>query len=547
MPYSLLFLTVFCIITTATSAVTHYLSVVVACFSSANTNLMLHGSSHQDILRGFRLIASIVAILIVSLSMPTAAATRLSEQVHIVPAWVKDAVFYQIFPERFANGDPSNDPKDAEQWGGIPTTRNYFGGDLQGIIDRLDYIASLGVNALYLNPIFESNSNHKYQTVDYMRIDPHFGDESTFRRLVDSCHARNIRIILDGVFNHTGVGFFAFADVKKNGAASKYKEWYNFHSFPVGPVSKPNYDCWWNYGSLPKLMTANPEVRKYLFDVTRKWMSFGIDGWRLDVPNEISHEFWEEWRSLVKSINPEAYIVGEIWDDAGSWLRGDQFDAVMNYRFRDACVKFFAEESIAVSEFDERLSRQRSDYTVDVNYALQNLLGSHDTERFLTLCKQDEQTTHLAWLFQMTYVGAPMVYYGDELGMTGGKDPECRGTMVWDEMKQNKTMLTTMQQLARMRNQYACLRRGEFQSILVDDTQRIYAFARTYGTEIGVVVINNDTVAKEVALPLNTADELRSWEQVWPTNQKIQTYKRKSLIISVPAKAGVVCIGGDSE
>ncbi len=489
--------------------------------------------------------SALAIITIVSmLSMFSASAARSIDPSPFVPSWVQDAVFYQIFPERFANGDSSNDPPGTERWGGAPTSRNYFGGDLQGIINNLDYLSSLGVNALYLNPIFESNSNHKYQTTDYMKIDPHFGEEGTFRRLVTECHARNIRIILDGVFNHTGIGFFAFEDVKKHGEASKYKDWYNFHSFPVGPVSKPNYECWWNYGSLPKLMTGNPEVRKYLFDVTRKWMSFGIDGWRLDVPNEIPHEFWIEWRALVKSINPEAYIVGEIWEDGQGWLHGDQFDAVMNYRFRAACLDFFARESITVTQFDGRLQLQRAEYPSDVNYALQNLLGSHDTERFLTLCNGDQKTMELAWLFQMTYVGAPMIYYGDEVGMTGGKDPGCRGTMIWEEKKRNTETLSAMRQLIGMRNQYACFRRGVFESVLLDDTQGIYGFTRTLGDESAIVIINNSAKSRQVVVPLTGTDRTRKWQQVWPNEKKQYSYKRESLIISVPGRAGVVCIGG---
>ncbi|MEO8168557.1 MAG: alpha-amylase family glycosyl hydrolase, partial [bacterium] len=218
-----------------------------------------------------------IFFITLGLNLPMhASESVLQEKKTFVPAWVRNAIFYQIFPERFANGDLKNDPPNVQPWGGEPTPKNYFGGDLKGIIDHLDYISSLGVNCLYLNPIFWSNSNHKYHAKDYLKIDPHFGDEKVFKQLVDQCHSRGIRIILDGVFNHTGVDFFAFEDIKKNGNKSRYVKWYNIYSFPVAPPNKPNYECWWNYGDLPKLMTHNPEVRDYLYKVTEKWMKLGI-------------------------------------------------------------------------------------------------------------------------------------------------------------------------------------------------------------------------------------------------------------------------------
>lgn len=484
------------------------------------------------------------------LTMPaftmTHSVTSRTETKSFVPDWVKDAIFYQIFPERFSNGDHSINPPNVEPWGGTPKPKNYFGGDLQGIIDRLDYLASLGVNCIYLTPIFWSNSNHKYHAKDYLTIDPHFGNEEVFRRLVGECHARGIRIILDAVFNHTGVDFFAFEDVKKNGKASRYSRWFNVYSYPVGPPEKPNYECWWNWGDLPKLMTHNPEVREYLFRVTEHWMSFGIDGWRLDVPNEIAHPFWIEWRKLVKRLNSEAYIVGEIWDDASPWLQGDQFDAVMNYRFRRACIDFFAVRTTKPSQFDAALAAIRGSYPGDVNFALQNLLGSHDTERFLTLCNDKTESMILAWLFQMTYVGAPMVYYGDEVGMTGGKEPGSRGTMIWDEGKQDPELLQTMRQLTSMRNHYPVLRRGEFESFLVDDARSLYAFRRALRGESmsAVVLINNGLEPQSVGLNAFPWFRSSKWKQVFPTAGGGREYSD----VLLPAQSGVVLITGpDSE
>ncbi len=462
-----------------------------------------------------------------------------------VPSWVKDAIFYQIFPERFANGDKSNDPPNVEAWGGVPKSKNYFGGDLQGIIDHLDYIASLGVNCLYLNPIFWSTCNHKYHAKDYLKIDPQFGDEKTFRRLVDECHRRGIRIILDGVFNHTGVDFFAFEDIKKHGKKSKYVKWYNIYSFPVGPPNKPNYECWWNYGDLPKLMTHNPEVRDHLYEVTEHWMKFGIDGWRLDVPNEIPHPFWVEWRKLVKKLNPEAYIVGEIWDDGTSWLQGDQFDAVMNYRFRNAALDFFVNGKTTATQFSSSLDSTRKMYPTEVNFVMQNLLGSHDTERLLTLCNDDKEIMKLAWLFQMTYVGAPMVYYGDEIGMRGGKDPACRGTMVWEDNKQDKDLLTFIKELIRLRNENRSLRRGSFSSVKIDDKNNLFAFARESDGQTAIVVLNNGDEAVSIDGKDLMKDEALVWRQVVPADMSMSARPLPPNLAShtIQKKSGLVFMG----
>lgn len=428
-----------------------------------------------------------------------------------VPEWVKDAVFYQIFPERFANGDTTNDPPGVQAWGGTPTRDNYFGGDLKGVIDHLDYLQDLGINAIYFNPVFESSANHKYHTTDYMQIDRAFGNDSVFKQLLDECHRRGMKVVIDAVFNHSGVHFWAFEDIKKNGEESEYVKWYNVHSFPVSSPDKPNYEAWWNLGDLPKLMTDNPDVRKYLFEVTAKWTRMGLDGWRLDVPNEMSHDFWIQWRKLVKKLNPDAYIVGEIWDDATPWLKGDQFDAVMNYRFRGACVGFFALENRTATQFDSILAEQRSQYPEDVNYVLQNLVGSHDTERFLTLANGEDDKAKLALLMQMTYPGAPMVYYGDEIGMEGGKDPDCRRTMVWDTTKWNTGLRAWFKRLIKIRNENPVLRRGSFRPILADDARKLYAFEREFEMTKAVVIINMSdgpqTVDTENS-PLRTGDWL---------------------------------------
>lgn len=425
----------------------------------------------------------------------------LSQQKSFVPDWVKDAIFYQIFPERFANGNTKNDPKGSVPWESTPTPTNYFGGDLKGVIKHLDYLQDLGINAIYFNPIFWSNSNHKYHTKDYMKIDPHFGDESIFKQLLKECHNRKIKVVLDFVPNHSGTDFFAFADIMKHGKKSKYLQWYNIKSFPVKVADPPNYEAWWGLKELPKLMVTNSDVKKYLFDATKKWTKMGIDGWRLDVPNEISHEWWKEWRTLVKSINPDCYITGEIWDNAIPWLQGDEFDAVMNYRFRNATIHFFANDSTSPSQFDAALAKIRSDYPDDVPYVLQNLIDSHDTERYLTLCKGDKTKFMLTVFFQMTYVGAPMIYYGDEIGMTGERDPGCRKSFVWNTAQWDTDLLAYYKKLINIRKYHPALRCGSFTALLTDDKQEVYVYSRTNEDENIICVINRSKHVTHFSFP----------------------------------------------
>ena len=378
------------------------------------------------------------------------------------PEWVADAVFYQIFPERFANGDPSRDPDDVEAWGGRPDRDSFYGGDLEGIIDNLDYLEELGVTALYLTPIFEAPSNHKYDTTDYMRIDPQFGDEETLTRLVDRAHGRGIRVMLDAVFNHCGWTFEPFQDVVENGADSEYADWFHVHEFPVEFDPRPSYDAFAFVPEMPKLNTANPAVREYLFDVATYWVEeFGIDGWRLDVANEVDHRFWRDLRREVKSIDPETYILGEIWHDARPWLEGDQFDAVMNYPFSYAVYDFLADPEIDAPEFIDKMTRHRMRHPDPTNGVLFNLLGSHDTPRLLHRCGGDEQILRLAFLLLFTYRGTPCLYYGDEVGMTGGDDPDCRRPMTWDESEQNSALREDVRELIDLRTTRTELRRGQ--------------------------------------------------------------------------------------
>ena len=378
------------------------------------------------------------------------------------PAWVKDAVFYQIFPDRFCRSERYRAIGKFVEWGSKPTRENMFGGNLAGIVDKLEYIASLGVTALYLCPIFKSNSNHRYHTVDYFEIDPVLGTLKDFDRLVKKAHKLGLRVILDGVFNHCSRGFFQFNSLMELGKNSPYVDWFHVHGWPLHAYSgKPNYDCWWGFPALPKFNTDNPDVREYLFSVGEYWMKRGIDGWRLDVPNEIDDDsFWQEFRRRIKAINPEAYIVGEIWDEPSRWLKGDQFDGVMNYPLRRAVLAYlFDEKPIDLAEFAKRL---REAFPAGRFGVPMNLLGSHDTIRLASLPCSNLQRVKLALAILFFLPGAPCIYYGDEIGMEGGKDPDNRRTFPWESLSDGRRspVFRFMNELIALRRENRVLRDG---------------------------------------------------------------------------------------
>ena len=266
-------------------------------------------------------------------------------QLAITPDWVKDAIFYQIFPDRFAKSAQVEKPHNLETWDSPPTTFGYKGGDLLGVVEHLDYLQDLGITAIYFCPIFQSTANHRYHTHDYFQVDPILGGNAAFKTLLDEAHKRGMRVVIDGVFNHASRGFYQFNHTLENGPASPYIDWFTFREFPVRAYQEPsNYDAWWGLAALPKFNHKNPQVREFIFRVAEYWIRQGIDGWRLDVPGEIDDdEFWREFRRRVKAINPDAYIVGEIWHEAKRWLQGDQFDAVMNYPVTRACLSFLVD------------------------------------------------------------------------------------------------------------------------------------------------------------------------------------------------------------
>ncbi|TFD99268.1 glycoside hydrolase family 13 protein [Jeotgalibacillus salarius] len=369
------------------------------------------------------------------------------------PKWVHDTVWYQIFPERFANGDSSLNPPGTIPWAiEEPKRDSFFGGDLQGVIDHLDYLQDLGITGIYFTPLFEASSNHKYDTIDYFEIDQHFGDKEKLKELIRECKKRNIRVMLDAVFNHSGFFFPPFQDVLEKGENSRYKDWFHIWDFPVQTTPEPNYDTFAFTYMMPKLNTEHPEVKNYLLEAARYWArEFEIDGWRLDVANEVDHAFWREFREEVKKINPDLYILGEVWHDSIPWLRGDQFDAVMNYPFTTNALQLIAKRTISVQTFIENMTRVQYMYPEPVNKAAFNLIGSHDTPRILTECGNNQQRVKQILTVLLTYYGTPCIYYGDEVGLTGGMDPGCRKCMEWNEENQDQDVLNYTKKLISLR------------------------------------------------------------------------------------------------
>lgn len=508
------------------------------------------------------------SVLVVGDGSADAPATQRVVDGFATPDWVRDAVWYQIMLDRFANGDAANDPPDTRPWRSAWRTMSpwesqggrtfwewavfnrHYGGDLAGLRARIPYLKALGVNAIYLNPVFEAPSPHKYDAANFLHIDDNFGvpdgaatedllDARTWRLnasdrlfldVLKECKAAGLRVIVDGVFNHVGDRHVAFLDVRANGAKSRYADWFRIRSFE--PFA---YDGWAGFGQLPEFAKsptgfASEGVRMHLLAVTRRWMdpngdgdpSDGVDGWRLDVPNEVPLGFWRDWRTLVKSINPDAYIVGEIWKRADDWLDGTTFDAVMNYPFAEAVVQW-ASGDIKPSELDRRLAALRLAYPEQATAVLQNLLGSHDTDRLVSMianpgrgydranserpgsaylgAKPSEEVyrrARLAALVQMTYVGAPMVWYGDEAGMWGSDDPFCRKPMVWADLPLNEdpservdeAHFAAYRTMIALRHALPALRRGAFRTLLADDAADLWVFERTLGTQRVLVAIN---------------------------------------------------------
>ena len=380
-----------------------------------------------------------------------------------VPDWVSKTVWYQIFPERFANGNAELSPEGALDWDSsiTPKSSDFFGGDLQGIIDHLDYLQDLGITGLYLCPIFESPSNHKYNTTDYFEIDRHFGDKETFRQLVEQAHLRGMKVMLDAVFNHMGDQSAQWQDVLKHGEMSAYKDWFHIKKFPVtndklmNPKELP-YHTFAFASYMPKLNTANPEVKDYLLSVATYWIEhFDIDAWRLDVANEVDHQFWRDFRKVVLAKKPDLYILGEVWHTSQPWLNGDEFHAVMNYPLSDSIKNYFLSRSKKTSQFIAEFNCQSMYYKQQISEVMFNLLDSHDTERILATAQGDIQLVKSALVFLFLQRGTPCIYYGTELELGGDMDPDCRRVMPWDRVSSSNDMLNFMKNLIQLRKDVA--------------------------------------------------------------------------------------------
>ncbi|MDZ7359962.1 MAG: glycoside hydrolase family 13 protein [candidate division KSB1 bacterium] len=548
-----------------------------------------------------------------------------------VPDWAKDAIWYQIFPERFCNGDTTNDPAFRDTFGSWPhdtlspwqknpwtadwyflqpwekangkdfnynAGRRRFGGDLQGILNKLDYLQELGVNAIYLNPIFEAPTPHKYDGARHHHVDNNFGPnpakdrviweqenfidpttwkwttaDSLFLKLIAEVHRRRMHIIIDGVFNHIGVTNPVFQDVVQKGPASAYADWFIIKRWddPATPANEFDYQGWYGIKDLPEIRRAGDDLasgpKAYFKAIVQRWMdpnrdgdpSDGIDGWRLDVAELVPKGFWRDFRKWVREINPQAYLTGEVWWEdyrnhkmfnAAPWLQGDIFDAVMNYRFADALLKYFVDtkDAFDAKELNQRLRELRDEYPPEVNYVLMNLMDSHDTERLASMVvnpnrmidhassasskeynfdvrkpNTDEiKTQKLIIAFQMLYLGAPMIYYGGEAGLWGADDPDDRKPMLWPEMIYepekshplgkrrpvdavafDRELFEYYKTFIAIRRENNALRRGDYQHTEVSQSPEVFAFVRDDDIQGILCVFNRAASPAEIKLPEN--------------------------------------------
>ena len=405
-----------------------------------------------------------------------------------VPEWVKTATCYQIFPERFAVGKSEKDLGYVNtEWGVKPTPKSYYGGDLTGIREHLDYLVDLGVNVLYLTPVFCSPTNHKYEITDYETVDPAFGGNEALKTLIEDAHKLGIRVMLDGVFNHCSCLHPFFRDAQKNGKQSPYYDWFFWKE-------DGSYLTFGSVKTMPKLNTGNPDVIRYFSRVAVMWMrDYGADGWRLDVSDEISHKFLRAFRDAVMQQNPEAIIIGEDWHRAVRYLNGDEYDGIMNYGVTKACLDLLAFKTIDSKAFRDRVVRLYHTYSIAANQKMLNLLGSHDTDRFLTRVGGDGERFRTAAAIMFFYPGIPCVYYGDEIGMEGGYDPDCRRTFDWKAENWDKETRNLIRQLMRLKKEPA-LSEGTFE---IDEKEGIITFTRRAARQTAVLRVNGTEQVKE--------------------------------------------------
>ena len=456
-------------------------------------------------------------------------------QRHSIPDWVYGSVMYQVFPERFANGRSEINPENTVEWGSVPTRLDFQGGDLYGVIDKLDHIESLGVNILYLNPIFLSGSTHKYDSWDHFKVDPTLGGDDGLRDLISNCHDRNIKVILDCSLNHVHPRHFAFQDIVKNGENSEYKNWFTIFDYPVrlihrphlyantykvgwdgneeeykrylektfdetkvpvevrdddGPIVEPSYKAWWGVPDMPKVNFESKEARQWALDVTKHWIeNFDIDGWRMDVAKELDFSFWKEFRDIAHKANKDTLLISEIFGDTSQWLQGDRFDGTMNYSFREAMTDYFATKRINNKEFADSLANLYSMYSFEALSSCQNLLSSHDVKRFLNRCGNEEDGILGAIFLQATFPGIAGIYYGDEIGLGGADDPFNREPFPWhSEENWNSTILDYTKKLMNIKKSSSIFKYGRFE--LLDDNEQFVAFRRILKDESMLCIIN---------------------------------------------------------
>ena len=495
-----------------------------------------------------------------------------------IPAWVQDAIFYQIFPDRFLRSGRVPAPGDLEDWHAAPTYTGFKGGDLYGVAEKLDYLKDLGVSALYFCPIFSSASNHRYHTYDYFNVDPLLGGNDALKELLEKAHRRDMRVVLDGVFNHASRGFWQFHHVLENGAGSPYRDWFHFspdrlsgekpfQPYPAdsaadeltrgaGSFEAIGYSAWWNLPALPKFNTNCAEVREYLLSVAEYWIEFGIDGWRLDVPNEIDDDgFWREFRQRVRSINSEAYIVGEVWGEARRWLQGDMWDAVMNYRITSASIGFFSgphldlEESrrpgsfsglsaLNAREFADRVQLTLNEYDPQVVQAQLNLLDSHDMPRFLTCCRGDIRSLQMAWLFLCTWPGVPCIYYGDEVGLEGRHDPDCRRGFPWDASEWNNELRTWYRDCIGLRREQLCSKSARPDVFFAEGQTVVFSHQEADSTMISA--FNAGPEHTEVSLPVTSLEGITGTVRLSLDSELTATRDGSTLALQLPPRTAAV-------
>ena len=505
---------------------------------------------------------------------------------HDPPAWVADAVFYQVFPDRFRRSGRVEAPGPLEDWESPPTVHGFKGGDLHGVVEGLDHLEELGVTAIYLNPIFASASNHRYHTFDYLAVDPLLGGDAALRELLDAAHARGMRVVLDGVFNHASRGFWPFHHVMELGRHSPYRDWFHLHAEDLAAgrplraysgeppptaiatdwaeahasgsdsITTLGYRAWWDLPALPKLNTDNPVVREYLMGVAEHWGRFGIDGWRLDVPGEITTPgFWEEFRQRVRGANPEAYIVGEIWQERGDLLDGRTYDALMNYPLAAAIVghvtgshldlRVVAQHGelerqikpIDAALFLARIERVCSVYDPRFARSMLNVISTHDTPRFRSMAGGDTASLRLGWLVLLTMPGAPCFYYGDEIGLAGEMDPDCRAAFPWDAARWDRDLLAHLGALVRARRDMPVLRSAEYRSLAA--VGMASAYQRGPGGPGSVVVALNageDDATLEIPAIEGVFDEVRL--PGGPDPARVTPGDDGSLRLALPARTG---------